>query len=514
MTLQEKIGQRLVGGFPGREMTAEFIRLVKQYKIGNVILFKHNVENRQQLKKLCEDIQALIRRETGRSAFITIDQEGGCVTRLPDDAVNVSGGMALAATGNPDYARRAAAITARELHALGINFNFAPDVDINNNPDNPIIGSRCFGDTPQQVSEYALAALAGYRENHMMAAAKHFPGHGDTANDSHISLPLIDKSLAQLEKMELIPFQAMVDAGCPCIMTTHILFPQIEPKKIPATMSRTIVTELLKEKMGFRGLVVSDCMEMDAIKEFYGTAEGAAAAAAAGVDLIIVSHTEALLEQAAVRLEKAVLDGDISMEEMDASVEKILHYKALYCTEPSGEAGTPEAFAESNEIRARSLVHIGSPIPELGSNPLFIGCADYRSGLVSNTEVNENTFAGFMSARFGGDAIVTEPDPGEAEIAAAVAAAAGHTALVVNTYNGHLFSGQMALVEALGRTKLPMVVVALRNPYDLKDLPAHAAGIAAWDYSTMTLEALVPVLAGTKDAPGKMPITLYPTLKG
>lgn len=327
MTLQEKIGQRLIGGFPGTEMTEEFIRIVKQYKIGNVILFKHNVVNRQQLKKLCEDIQTLIHRETGHSAFITIDQEGGVVTRLPDDAVNVPGGMALAATGDPENARLAAAITARELHALGVNFNFAPDTDINNNPDNPIIGSRCFGDTPQQVAEYAVAQLTGYQENNMLASAKHFPGHGDTGSDSHISLPLIDKSLNQLEQMELVPFQAMIDAGCPCIMTTHILFPQIEPKKLPATMSRTIVTGLLKEKMGFQGLVVSDCMEMDAIKKFYGTAEGAAAAAAAGVDLIIVSHTETLLEQAAIRMEKAVLDGDIPLAELDASVEKILRYK-------------------------------------------------------------------------------------------------------------------------------------------------------------------------------------------
>lgn len=508
MTLQEKIGQRLIGGFPGTEMTEEFIRIVKQYKIGNVILFKHNVVNRQQLKKLCEDIQTLIHRETGHSAFITIDQEGGVVTRLPDDAVNVPGGMALAATGDPENARLAAAITARELHALGVNFNFAPDTDINNNPDNPIIGSRCFGDTPQQVAEYAVAQLTGYQENNMLASAKHFPGHGDTGSDSHISLPLIDKSLNQLEQMELVPFQAMIDAGCPCIMTTHILFPQIEPKKLPATMSRTIVTGLLKEKMGFQGLVVSDCMEMDAIKKFYGTAEGAAAAAAAGVDLIIVSHTEALLEQAAIRMEKAVLDGDIPLAELDASVEKILRYKEKYCTEPYGEAGTTEAFAASNEIRAKTLTHIGSPIPELGKNPLFLGCADYRSGLVSNTELNENTFAGFMAAHLGGQAIVTKPNPTEEEIAAAAAATAGHTAVVVNTYNGHLFPGQMALVDVIGGTGLPMVVVALRNPYDLKHLPAHAAGIAAWDYTTMTLEALVPILSGTCKAPGRMPVKL------
>lgn len=508
MTLQEKIGQRLMGGFPGKQMSDDFIRLVKQYKIGNVVLFKHNVENCAQLKQLCEDIQALVRRETGHSAFIAIDQEGGGVTRLPDDAVNVPCGMALAATGDPENSRRAAVITARELRALGINFNFAPVADVNNNPDNPIIGSRCYGDTPQQVAVHVRAALDGYRECGLLAAAKHFPGHGDTVSDTHTSLPRIEKSLEEMEQMELVPFRTVIEAGCPAIMTTHICFPQLDPQSLPATMSRTVITGILKERLAFRGLVVSDCMEMDAIKKFYGTARGAAAAAAAGVDIAIVSHTEALLEEAAQRMKQAVEEGKILMEEMDASVKKILVYKEKYCLPPEGEAGTAAAFAKSAALREHSITLVSGKIPPMGAAPFFAGCADYRSGFVSNAELNTQTFPGYMAGRFGGKAVVTTADPQPAEIMAVVEAARSATAVFVNTYNGHLLSGQLALVKALGELKLPMAVVALRDPYDLRCVPAHAAAIAAWDYSAMTLETLVPVLAGSCAPKGRLPISL------
>ena len=508
MTLREKIGQRLVGGFPGKEISPEFVRLVEEYKVGNVILFRHNIESGSQLKALCRQIQALVREHTGHSAFICIDQEGGGVSRLPEDGVNVPGGMALAATGSPENARLAAAITARELRALGIQVNFAPVADVNNNPRNPIIGSRCFGDTPQQVCAFLLPALEGYRESGVLATVKHFPGHGDTQMDSHISLPVIPKTLEQLEQLELIPFRAAVEAGCPLVMTTHILFPGIEKEHVPATMSRAIITGLLKQKLGFRGLVVSDCMEMAAIQTYYGTARGAAAAAAAGVDLITVSHTESLAAQAAEEMEKAVLSGRISMEEMDASVEKILAYKARWCSEPQGEFGTPEAFAQARALRAASIAAIGAPVPPLGDRPLFAGCADYRSGLVSNAEESRITFPDFMARHLGGDALVTGTDPDAREIEAAAAAARGHSALVVCTYNGHLHPGQLALVKALGQTGLPLIQVALRDPYDLKALPAGGTGIAAWDYSLMTLEVLVPVLSGERKASGGMPVKL------
>ena len=508
MTLQEKIGQRLFGGFPGLHMSPEFIALVREYKVGNVVLFKHNIESNQQLKQLCAEIQQLIREETGHDAFISIDQEGGCITRLSEDAVNVPGAMALVATGDSHNAFLAATLTGSELAALGINFNLAPVVDINNNPDNPIIGSRCFGDTAETVVAYALEAVRGYESCGILSCAKHFPGHGDTASDSHVSLPLIDKSLEQLEQLELKPFRAMVDAGCPAIMTTHILFPQVEKKHVPATMSQTIITKLLKEKMGYQGLVVSDCMEMDAIGKFYGTAKGAVAAAAAGVDMIMVSHSTKRLREAAQEIRRAVENGTISMEEMDQSVEKILSFKKKYCRVSFGTAGSAEAFAACRALREKSIVLISGPLPSLGDKPFFVGCADYRAGLVSNVQQDSFTFPEYMAQKIGGTAMVTAPNPHRDEIAKAVSCASGCSCIVVGTYNGHLFEGQMQLVRELGKLDLPMIVTALRNPYDLKHLPEHAAGVAAWDYSMMTMELLVPVLIGKKVPTGKLPVTI------
>lgn len=508
MTLEEKIGQRLIAGFPGTEMNEEFIELVKKYKVSNVILFKHNVVNKEQLTKLCADIQKLVKEETGHPALIGADQEGGVVTRLPADCVNIPGAMAIAASNKLENATKAAEITGRELRAIGIHVNYAPDADVNNNPDNPIIGSRSYGDTPEQVAKYCIATMKGYENTNIVSTAKHFPGHGDTSSDSHISLPMIDKSLEELEKLELIPFRELIKAGIPSIMTTHILFPQIEPEKIPATMSRKIITGILKEKLGFKGLITSDCMEMAAIAEFYGTAKGTAAAMAAGVDIVMITHTVSKVVEAIEEIKKAVADGRIDMKEMDESVEKILAIKEKYCLEPEGEAGTKEAFEASEEIRNESITLVSGKIPPLGDKPVFVGCADYRSGMVSNVEINDTTSAGFMAGRIGGDSFVTTKDPDDAEIAKVVEYVKGHTSIVVNTYNGHLYDGQMKLVKAMSDMNIPMILIALRNPYDLRALPSHVAGIAAWDYSNETLAALVPFVKGDKVPTGKLPCKL------
>lgn len=241
MDIREKIGQRLVFGFPGTTIPAEFAALVREYKIGNVILFRYNIESLPQLARLCADIQKLIRGATGRDAFITIDQEGGMVTRLPWDAVNVPGSMALAATGKPENAVLAAEITVRQLRGVGVNFNLAPDLDVNSNPMNPVIGVRSFGDDPQSVALFGTKAVEGYKNGGMLCCGKHFPGHGDTAVDSHIGLPCIEKTMDELEACELISFRAAIKAGIPAIMSSHILFPNIEPNGVPATMSRTIM---------------------------------------------------------------------------------------------------------------------------------------------------------------------------------------------------------------------------------------------------------------------------------
>ena len=189
MTLQEKLGQRLAAGFQGLEPPKEFLRLIKEYKVGNIILFRRNIQDGPQLKKLCATLRKVVEEETGVTPFITIDQEGGVVTRLPESEVNIPGAMAVAATGNPRNAYDMGLLTAQELRSYGVDFDLAPVMDINCNPDNPVIGVRSYGDTPVRVAEYCSQLVRGLLDGGVYCSLKHFPGHGDTAVDSHLGLP-------------------------------------------------------------------------------------------------------------------------------------------------------------------------------------------------------------------------------------------------------------------------------------------------------------------------------------
>ena len=320
------IGQRLMVGFPGTEIDPEFEALVREFKIGNVILFRRNVENKEQLTKLCSELRELILRETGAEPLIAIDQEGGVVTRLSDDMVNTPGAMALAAAGG-DSAHIAGRITAKELREVGINFNLAPVLDVNSNADNPVIGVRSFGDTPERASSLALEFMHGTLEEGVLACGKHFPGHGDTAVDSHIGLPLVEKSREELEACELLPFRLAISAGIPAIMTSHVLFPALESEKVPATMSRKILTGLLRNELGFNGLIISDCMEMQAIATYYGTVNGVDAALAAGADMACISHTASFAREAAQRLRQDLESGILNADEFAASVARVEQIK-------------------------------------------------------------------------------------------------------------------------------------------------------------------------------------------
>lgn len=504
-----QVGQRLVGGFPGKEISPEFARLVREYKIGNVILFEHNVESMDQVRKLCGEIQELVRSHTGHGAFITIDQEGGVVTRLPGEGCNVPGAMATAAAGNPENAEILASITARELKSLGINFNLAPSMDVNNNPGNPVIGVRSYSDRAEIAAEYGVAAVKGYGKEHFLACAKHFPGHGDTAVDSHLGLPVIEKTLEELEELELKPFRAVIENGIEAVMSSHILFPGLEPDRIPCTMSRRIITGILKERIGFQGLVLSDCMEMDAIQKYYGTAKGVAAAMAAGVDLVFVSHSQELLEESILEVYRAVEEGRISLEEMSASADKIISFKDRYVENfVRGEGCSGKDRETEREIRRKSIVLTQGELFPVGKNTFFTGCPGFRATLASSVDNRSINFAEYLAERFGARGFVTSKDPDAKEISRVISAAEGADNIVVSTYNGHLQPGQGKLVEALAGKGIPVLVAALRNPYDLAKLPENAVGIAAWDNSLETLELLAELFRGEWIPAGRMPVRL------
>lgn len=508
MTVRQMLGQKLIFGFHGTALSEEFKSLIREYKIGNVILFRRNVESADQLRCLCGEIQELILEVTGYPAFIVIDQEGGMVTRLPADAVTVPSAMAIGATGDPENARKAAEITIRQLQGLGVNFNMAPVLDVNSNPANPVIGIRSISDDPQKVANYGEAAVRAYENTGVFCCGKHFPGHGDTNVDSHLGLPKIEKTVEELEQTELVPFRRCIAAGIPAIMSSHILFPNIEKENIPGTMSRTIITDLLKKRLGFRGLVFSDCLEMAAIQKYYGTANGAVAAIKAGVDLAEISASINLMWDAAKAVNEAVDRGEFDMEEIRESVEKILVVKKTMMVQPNPSAcNRPEDLQTVENMIRKAITHCSGTVPVLDENTFFCGCSDYRASLVGNSNGAVLSFPEHMAAVFGGEAAVTSRNPEEAEIRTVAETASRYNRIVLGTSNAHLFRGQLALAEALAATGKELTIVALRNPYDIPLLPDCACSIAAYDYSLPCFQALADIFRGGTMT-GKLPVTL------
>ncbi|OMF94914.1 glycoside hydrolase family 3 protein [Paenibacillus sp. FSL R7-0337] len=502
MSLREKIGQMFVTGFPSTEMSPELKEVIEQYKVGNIILFSHNISNKYQLGGLVAELQQWFTTYTGIPGFITIDQEGGRVTRMPKDATNVAGAMAIASSGRPENAYAAGRITARELQALGINFNLAPVMDVTSNALNPVINVRSYGDTVETVSQYGIQMMKGLLDGGVMSSLKHFPGHGDTDVDSHIGLPVINKTVEELEQLELLPFKAAIGQGAEAIMSAHILFPQIETSGVPGTMSYTIITELLKGKLGFEGLVVSDCLEMDAIKRYYGTAKGALEAVKAGIDLVFISHTPATVKEAVHLIEEAVAAGDLDEAVIDAAVAKILAYKARYTHvgEPDYGIVGCEVHRRANELmRTETICMIKGetqPVQAGDGQVLFVGSYAYRTDLASSSVNQELSFPQYMGEHFAAAYELIGIDPDEEQINEVLHKAEGYKHVVIGLFNARENTGQLALVQKLVAANCKVTAITLGRPYDLALIEGGFCGIAAFEYTPDAFKSLIPILNG------------------
>lgn len=326
MKLEQKIGQMIIAGFDGYEPSDGILRLISGHGLGGVILFSRNLKDYPQILNLCSDIQG---RSTDCPLFISVDQEGGRVARLPPPFTKFPPMRYLGVCNSADLAYRFGEITAKELALVGINMDLAPVLDIDTNPDNPIIGDRSFGNNPDIVSSMGIAVISGLQDNGIMACGKHFPGHGDTHKDSHLELPLVRHDIKRLKEVELRPFHSAIDKGVAAIMTGHLLMPALD-EGYPATMSGRIITDLLRREMGFDGIVISDDLEMKAIIDNYTLDNAVIMSVEAGVDILIISKTEESQFIAIDALVKAVRDGRIPEERIDLSYRRIRSLKERF----------------------------------------------------------------------------------------------------------------------------------------------------------------------------------------
>ena len=333
MTLEERAGQVMMIGFDGTSCSPELHRIILDLHIGGVIEFARNVDSPRAVAQLAADLQHTARASGLPGLFISIDQEGGRVTRLKADHgfTEFPSARVLGSTRDPEKARSVARLVAEEMKAVGINMDLAPVLDVDNNPANPIIGNRSFGADPESVARFGVAFLEGLQSEGILAVGKHFPGHGDTDVDSHIGLPVVRHDLARLHAVEFVPFRAAIAAGVAGIMSAHIAFPAIDASGIAATLSAPVMTGLLQQVFHFEGLRITDSLEMGALATSgYPAPLAAAMALAAGADVLLFNRDHDLHREAHRTIVDWIRRGKIPKERLDDAVRRILAAKARF----------------------------------------------------------------------------------------------------------------------------------------------------------------------------------------
>lgn len=328
MSINEKIGQLMIIGFNGTSVDENLNDLVKNSYIGGVILFKDNVESLDGVTELINNIK-LLNIENKIPLFISVDEEGGVVSRIPNEFFKLPSSLSIGAYNNENMSYKVGEIIAQELKLMGYNMDYAPVLDVLSNPNNTVIGSRAFGRDVDTVSNLGVSVMKGISENNVISVVKHFPGHGDTSVDSHYGLPLVEKSLEELKELEFIPFQEAINNGADAIMVSHILLQNIDSEN-PATMSKKIVSNILRNEMNFDGVVISDDMTMAAIMDNYDIGEASVKAINAGVDIILVCHGYDNEMKVLNSIIEAVNSGEITEERLNESVYRILSLKNKY----------------------------------------------------------------------------------------------------------------------------------------------------------------------------------------
>ncbi|HWI51873.1 MAG TPA: beta-N-acetylhexosaminidase [Symbiobacteriaceae bacterium] len=516
MDLTAFAGQLVMAGFQGTALPSDFARQVEEDGLSGIILFSRNLSGPAQIRRLTDQLQALT--PDGLPMLIATDQEGGIVARLSGIAgTDFPGNMALGAAHSPELAHAAALAAGRELLALGINMNLAPVLDVNNNPQNPVIGVRSYGEDPHLVAELGAAAIRGYQEAGVLACGKHFPGHGDTAVDSHLALPTVAHDRVRLDEVELVPFRAAVAAGVGAIMTAHVVFPAYEPDPArPATLSRPVLTGLLRDRLTFDGLVITDCMEMKAIANGFGTVAAVVEAVKAGADLVLVSHTAQTQRAAVAALKAAIASGEIPAERVEQALGRIrrARERAAGVQQPSlALLAAPDHTALADRIAAAAVTVVKDepkllPLPATGLG--VVVCRAAAQSLAEEQSIPEPAFAAAVRKLLpGAELLVADRAPTPGQIAAAGALAARSHAVVVATFGAAQWPAQAELVAAVLAANPRTAVVAQRSPYDLRVLPpAVGTYLAIYEDRPRVAEAAVRILLGQHVASGRLPVTV------
>ncbi len=531
MTLEEKVGQLFVTYAYGQTAdttdpadvahneqdlgVANGKELIEKYHVGGIIYFawSNNVADPEQIAGLSNGLQRVATAQrSGIPLQISTDQEHGVVTRVGPPATQLPGNMALGAGRSVPNAYDAARISGQELRAVGINQNFAPVADVNVNAQNPVIGVRSFGSDPSLVSDLVAASVDGYQSANVAATAKHFPGHGDTATDSHYGVPIINHSREEWERIDAPPFRAAISRGIDTIMTAHIVVPALDPSGTPATLSKPIITDILRGEMGYDGVVITDALTMQGVRDGFGDDRIPVLALKAGVDQLLMP-APGKLGIAYNAVLDAVRSGELTEARIDQSVHRVLQLKMtrglfkpknVFVDESkvSSLVGTEAHQKRAQEITDTTVTLVKDDTDTLplanGAQKVLVTGASVTSGLAER-----------ISARGpAATAYNTGTAPSDATIAAAVAQAQASDQVVVATNKAWTSAGQQKLVKQLLATGKPVVVVAVRDPYDIAYFTDAPTYLATYSTTAISVESLARVLFGEVQPAGLLPVAI------
>ena len=499
MELAELVGRRLVIGIPGTEITPEIVRHFQELHAGGLILYRRNFDSPGQLKRLIADLEEAL----GRKLLVMTDHEGGRVIMFREGITVFPDNQALGAAGRVDYARKQGAIEARELRRLGMDVNLAPVLDVLTEAYSPNIGIRSYGRDWRVVAELGAARIAALQQGGLSACAKHFPGKGHAPVDAHLGLPVIPSTWQEMEAVHLKPFVQAIDTGVDLIMSSHPYYPNLDPypKKI-ATFSRRIIHDYLRTELNFPGVIVSDDLEMGAIKEICSVGEAGILAAQAGHDLLLVCHSPQAQKMVYTSLLEAHKNKHLSLPELEESTERINRLKRKRekrfaggdpAAEPEGSLLAAQICQESvqvlrdekNLLPLRHGQSLGVIFPQFS-------CLGARI-MIEKEVLEEEEFVRREFGKFGvyPDIRIVPLEPGGDAIQHAVHLAETSETTVLFLYDAHLYPSNKSLLEAVQEAAPRLAVVLLRDPYDANHVKEGVACLTAFGWRTCQIRAAI-----------------------
>jgi beta-N-acetylhexosaminidase len=496
--IADLVGERLMIGLAGPTLTDADVQVFRETRAAGLILYRRNFEGPAALAILLDSLESAL----GRRLLVATDHEGGRIVMLGRGTTIFPDNLAMGTAGEEAFAFKQGLYEGRELRRLGIDLNLGPCLDVLTDRYSPNIGIRSYGKDPKIVSRYGVARIRGMAKGGVSACAKHFPGKGHSPLDAHLRLPTIDSSPEDMRAIHLPPFVEAIAAGIESLMTSHPVYPQLDPSGVPATFSRRIVGDWLRGELGFDGAIVSDDLEMGAVSETCPIGEAAVRTAAAGHDLLLVCHTAPAQRAAAAALVAAYREGRLPLAECEAAAARVRRLRLARTARREGGEPEPERDGRplAQAVATRAVTEVGRGAPDLGRalngrvHVVFPRFSDLAPRITIEPEVADER--GWVHAAFAAGGIVPgvtivgiEPTP--EEIAEAAEQAAAADAAVLFLFDAHLYPSNRALLDAVQSRARRLAVLLLRDPYDAALLAPGVRGLTAYGFRKCQLDAVV-----------------------